>query len=339
MPILTLSLPLALGLFTLFLSVGAGLVFFALQQTGRVVDPTATPTVTLTMTPTITPTPVTPTATFTPEPSPTPETYQVQPNDTCISIAAAFEVSVQSIVLLNNLPADCGSLSIGQQLLIPQPTPTPTPLPTATLSEADATEQACEKADYLVLENDTLGSIAQAYNVPMAVIKEYNGLSSDAVFVGSTLTIPLCKQNPTPGPTPTATPPPPYPAPNPLLPPDGQAFTLDEDTISLQWATVGTLREDEAYEVTIVDITAGAIEGEEHRQVEYVTDTKLIVPAILRPTNNIPHAFRWSVRAVRQTGSDEDGRPVWEAAGAASNSRVFVWSAGAGGPAGVTPTP
>jgi len=208
MPEITLSLPVALVLLALFLGIGAVLVFFALQETGRVVDPTATPTVTLTVTPTTTSTPATPTTTATPEPTPTALTYIVQGGDNCSTIAFTFGVSIQSIVLLNNLPADCSALVVGQSLLIPQPTPTATSLPTSTLSPAEATEQACEKVSYVVQENDTLSSIANSYNVPMSVIQKYNGLSSETVFTGMPLTIPLCEQFPTPGPSPTPTLPP-----------------------------------------------------------------------------------------------------------------------------------
>ena len=77
MPEITLSLPLALGLLALFLGIGAVLVYFALQETGRVIEPTTTPTVTLTQTPTTTPTPLTPTPTETQLPTPTPLTYVV----------------------------------------------------------------------------------------------------------------------------------------------------------------------------------------------------------------------------------------------------------------------
>ncbi len=332
MPEVTLSLPVALGLLALFLSIGAALVFFALQETGRVVDPTATPTVTLTLTPTLTPTPVTPTPTDTPLPTPTPQTYVVQPNDTCAAIAYSFGVSIQSIVLLNNLPADCNPLTIGERLLIPYPTPTATALPTSTLSPAEATEQACDKAEYIVQENDTLSSIANAYNVPMAVIREYNGLSSDTVFSGMPITIPLCKQNPTPGPSPTPTPPPPYPAPNLLLPADGVTFTTTEDAVTLQWASVGTLNENEAYQVSVYDITS----DQDRKLVDYVTDTKYIVPASFRPTESTPHGFRWTVQTVRQIGTDDDGKPIWESAGAVSSPRIFIWS---GVPVSSTPTP
>lgn len=333
MPRITLSLPVALVLLALFLGIGAVLVYFALQETGRVVEPTMTPTATTTITPTITPTPATPIPTDTPLPSPTPATYTVVAGDTCAGIAFTFGVSIQSIVLLNNLPADCNTLVEGQQLQIPQPTPTPTSLPSATLSSAEATDQACEKIDYVVQENDTLSSISNAYSVPMAVIQEYNGLSSETVFSGMPLVIPLCERYPTPGPTPTATLPPPYNAPSLLLPADGARFNQSGDTVTLQWASIGTLLDNEAYEITIVDFT----DGDSRRLVDYVTDTKFIVPATFRSADNIPHLYRWWVMTTRQAGTDEDGNPVWESAGAASDRRVFMWS-GSLAPA-TTPTP
>ncbi len=139
--------------------------------------------------------------------------------------------------------------------------------------------KACEKVPYTVQANDTLSSIAVNYNVPQDAIKFYNGLSSDNVFIGTTIIIPLCERFATPGPTPTATLPPPYPAANLLLPADGAAFTLANDVVTLQWASIGTLRENEAYQVTVEDVTS----GQGRRITEYVTDTKFIVPNLLPP--------------------------------------------------------
>ncbi len=332
MPEITLSLPAAIGLLAVFLAIGAVMVFFALQRTGRVVEPTMTPTLTLTTTPTMTPTPVTPTLTPTPLPSPTPFTYTVKSGDTCGGIAAAFDISVQSIVRLNNLPADCATLFDGQELLIPYPTPTVTPFPTATLSGIEATIAACEKVLYTVQENDTLSSISTNYAVPMEAIKEFNGMVNNTVYAGMNLVIPLCERAATPGPTPTPTPPPPYPAPNLLLPADGTHFTLEDDVVTLQWAAVGTLRDNEAYAITVEDVT----EGQGRKLVDYVEDTKFIVPASFRASANEPHVYRWSVMPVRQIGTDDNGNPIWDTAGAVSILRVFTW---VGEAQVVTPTP
>jgi LysM repeat protein len=205
--------------------------------------------------------------------------------------------------------------------MIPQPTPTASPQPTETLSEADKTEEACEKVYYTVEENDTLSSIADTYNVSMTTIREYNGMPSDTVLEGQTLIIPLCLREPTAGPTPTPTTPPPYPGPNLLLPADGASFTSDTATITLQWAAVSELQSNEAYAVTIIDLTS------ENKQSDtfYVTETSYIVPASFMPDDGRPHVFRWYVYIVRQLGSDDEEEANWEAAGNKSEERVFSW--------------
>ncbi len=322
MPQLTLSLPAALGALALILLIGASSVYFSLRSgiTGqKIVEPTqaGTPTETATITPTATET-LAPTALPTQTPLP-PFDYTVRSGDTCGGIAVAFSVSVQSIVIQNNLPSSC-IISVGQKLKIPYPTPTPAPPPTDVPNAATQTAQACEKVPYTVQANDTLSSIAANYNVPQDAIRFYNGLSGDNVFIGTTIVIPLCERYATPGPTPTATLPPPYQAPPLLLPADGAAFTLANDVVTLQWSSIGTLRENEAYQITIEDVTAGGI-----HHTEYVTDTKYIVPTTFRPNDNLAHVIRWWVTTVRQNGVDEQGQPVYDSAGAISEKRVFTW--------------
>jgi LysM repeat protein len=324
MPEITLSLPMALGALTAVLLIGALIVYLILSSgaTGATIaQPTdaGTPTATGTITPTATETlPPTDIPTETPLP---PFDYTVRTGDTCGGIAASFSVSVQSIVVLNNLPASC-IIAAGNVLKIPYPTSTPAPPPTDVPNQATQTAQACEKVQYTVQANDTLGIIAANYNVPQDAIKSYNGLSSDNVFIGSTIIIPLCERFATPGPTPTATPPPPFPAPNLLLPSDGAAFNLANDVVTLQWASIGNLRESEAYQVTIEDVTS----GQGRRLTDYVTDTKYIVPTSFRPEDDTAHVIRWWVTTVRQNGVDEQGEPIYESAGAVSENRVFSWT-------------
>lgn len=326
MPEITLSLPAALGALVLILLIGAAMVYFGLSAGiggQQIITPTAegsaTPTTTITPTPTDTPIP-TDIPTETPLP---PLDYTVRAGDTCGGIAVFFGVSVQSIVIQNNLPSSC-VIAEGQKLKIPYPTPTPAPPPTDIPNEATQTANACEKVPYTVQANDTLSSISANYNVPQDAIKFYNGLASDNVLLGTTIIIPLCERFATPGPTPTATLPPPYPAPNLLLPPYGASFTLANDVVTLQWASIGTLRDNEAYQVTVEDTTA-INQGVSLRITEYVTDTKFIIPTSFRPTDNQAHVIRWWVTTVRQTGVDEQGQPVYESAGAVSVERVFSW--------------
>ncbi len=324
MPEVTLSLPIALALVVIFLGIGAALVFFTLQQQPQIIVPaTETPTPTVTASPTLTPTPETPTPTNTPEPTATPLTYVVQDGDLCTGIAFAFNISVQSIILSNNLDTNC-TIFPSQQLQIPQPTATPTSLPSATLNPTEAYAAECEQVVYTVQSGDTLSTISVNYQVPMEAIRRWNKLSGDIVQEGMPLTIPLCERDATVvgGPTSTPTPAPPYAGPSLLLPADGATFTLSSDTISLQWASVGALRENEAYVVIIVDATG----GEERKLVEYVTDTKFIVPTSFLSGASGPTLYYWQVSTVRQIGTNEEGLPEYEDAGALSDRRGFIWS-------------
>jgi LysM repeat protein len=321
---ITLSLPIAILLLVVFTLLSAGLTYGAVRLVPTPEKPTPTSSPTITPTQTNTPEP---TATFTPEPTFTPlppVEYTVVEGDTCAVLAYYYNVSVRSIIELNNLGVEC-ILPVGQTILIPQPTPTPTPEATQTLSPAEATDAACTKVNYTVEENDTLSSISENYQVSMQAIKEYNGLPSDTVFDGQVLIIPLCERVSF-GPTPTNTPPPPYPAPNLLLPQDGAVFTLANDTVTLQWASVGQMEENEYYQVTVVDITDGT---GLRKIVDYVNDTKYVIPSTFRPTESSPHIIRWWVTTVRDLGITSSGETQYESAGAESIKRSFTWSGAA----------
>ena len=328
MPELTLSLPAAMGLLAVFVVIGAITLYVALQFTHRIASPTPIASVTSTVTPSPTPTDtLIPSDTPTSTPLP-PQPYTVQSGDTCLSIAYLFKVSSSVIIQMNNLNSACTDLRVGQVLQIPQPTATPPPAATPTLESGAATIAACNTVSYTVQANDSLSSISQNYNVPMAAIQEFNGLTSDQVFIGTNILIPLCDRAATPGPSPTPTAPPPYPAPNLLLPVQGTAFTLANDTIILQWASIGTLRDNERYYVVVEDVTAGT----GRKWTDYVTDTKDVVPVTFRPQDNLSHAMTWSVVTVRQTGTDDQGNPIYTNAGATSEVRIFTWSGLVAGP-------
>ncbi|NOH04355.1 MAG: LysM peptidoglycan-binding domain-containing protein [Chloroflexi bacterium] len=324
MPEIKLSLPAAIGILAVAIIAAAAIVYFSVrasappgtfetQDTPTPTEtPTASPSPTVTLPPTDIPTP-------TPQP---PFEYTVSATDgSCSQIAFNFNISVQSIIVLNNLPSSC-PISVGQKLLIPYPTPTVPPPPTNTPLPDVATKEACETVVITVQDGDTLSSIAANYGISPDDIKEYNGLTTDNVFIGSALEIPLCRRAPDPNlPTPTPTLPPPYPAPNLLLPADGAAFTPANDVVTLQWASVGALREGEAYQVIVEDVTA----SQTSRITDYVTDTKYIVPTSFRPKDNVAHVMRWWVTPVRQAGVDDQGQPIWVAAGTVSEKRVFTW--------------
>jgi LysM repeat protein len=165
--------------------------------------PSVTPTPTLTYTPSNTPT-ITATPTLTPVPAtPTasaPFTYLVVSNDTISSIAAKFGLDPVSgpiiIMLLNGLNND-SVLSVGQELIIPNPDmeiPTPTALPD-NLRRGD-------EIDYFVLPGDTVAGIALEFFSTVDAIIAANALPDpNAIFAGQLLKVPVNLVTPTPGPS------------------------------------------------------------------------------------------------------------------------------------------
>ncbi len=279
-----------------------------------------TATATLTQPPTFTPLP---SATETTAPTGTPEPpsqYTVVAGDTCVALAAEYQVSSASIIALNRLDPNC-NLSVGTVLLIPVPTGTPTPLPTATLGQQVATVPP--NLTYTVHAGDTLLGIANFYGVTVADLMEVNGIDDPASIREDQVLIIPVDRIVTPGPSPTPTPFPPWPAPNQLLPTDGQAFNAG-DVVTLQWTSVGALRTDEFYQVVIEDVSCNCARF--YRQP--TTDTKLIVPSTFRHTDATIHVYRWTVTTVRQR-PNTSVQPEFDPAGATSTIHDFVWAGGA----------
>jgi LysM repeat protein len=322
-PEVKMGLGTLIGLGALILALIGVVIFLVINQNRAgtpaaplIDEPTQTSTPTMTLTPTNTPT-LQPEPTWTPLPD---LDYVVKANETCLDIAAQFRVSVQSIILANNLGTDC-MISEGRTLKVPQPTLTPSPVPTATPEAIEIAADICTNTVSIVVSSsDTLQGIALNYNVSMKDIQDFNNLSGTTIRQGQTLIVPLCDRLPTPGPTLTPTPLPPYPAPNLLLPRSGAAFSATDESVTLQWAAVAALRANEVYRVKIQDLTS----IEEKILVAYVTDTKYILPATFRPTDGNPHIIQWSVTVARQINQDTNN-PIYEEAGATSAFRVFSW--------------
>ena len=285
------------------------------------VEPTATATPSPTIVPSFTPAP-TSTSTQLPTSTPLPPlAHTVVEGDTCILIAVTYDVSVQSILQLNGFTQAC-LLLVGQEVLVPVPTPTAAATATATMMPLALTQAA--RPTHVVSAGESLSSIAADFGVSFSVMAEVNGkLPPDyAITIGETLSIPVDMPIPTAGPTPTATPLPPYAAPRLLNPPDGAAISSIEQTVSLQWTSVATLRENEVYLVSVEDVTENAA-----RRITATTlSTRYIVGVDMKPHEAIPHVFRWTVVTARQTGVTGDGRPMYQPAGATSVERTFTWT-------------
>ncbi len=234
-------------------------------------------------------------------------------------------MSVNSIIDANLglINPDCSNLTVGGVIKVPQPTPTASPQPTATL-QGDVGNTPAPRATYVIQAGDQLQSIARFYSISLGDLMAANSITdANRIRAGQILVIPLDKVQ-REGPTATPTVPPPHPAPQPLSPADGATFS--GGAVVLQWAATSELRPGEAYQVTVINVTAN--DGRILREI--VADTRFVVPAEYLPAGTA--AFRWSVTTVRQRPSaDASQPPVYDSAGATGPERVFVW-AGAAAP-------
>lgn len=316
----SVPVPVLVGFVSLLVLGGLALTLFS-WGVNPFLDPTSTATSTMTRQPTFTPYP-TSTPTNLPTSTPLPAlAHKVQEGDSCIRLAVIYDVSVQSILQLNGFVQAC-PIFVGQEVLVPQPTSTPAPTATQTLAPQALTQVA--RPTHVVSAGESLSSIAAYFGVSFRAMSEINGkLPPDyAITVGETLVIPIDIPIPTEGPTPTATPLPPYMAPVLLYPSDGAMVSSIEQTVGLQWASIGELQENESYKVVVEDVTANS-----DRRIEATTLTnRHIVTVEMKPYEASPHVFKWTVVVVRQAGTTSDGKPLFEPAGATSEERTFTWT-------------
>ena len=104
-------------------------------------------------------------------------TYVVKSGDTLWGIAKKLGVTVDKLKRYNNLISN--SLSIGQILLIP---------------EEEKEEPSGEYKLYTVKSGDNLYKIANANNITVKELMDYNNLSTNNLQVGQTLLIPIIEQ-------------------------------------------------------------------------------------------------------------------------------------------------
>jgi LysM repeat protein len=104
--------------------------------------------------------------------------HEVQAYQALYTIADAYHVSVDRLLLLNGLQADW-PLQIGQKLVIDPGHVTPSP----TLSNLQKlTPEADGRLYHTVHSGETLSWIAGWYNVPLADLMSWNGLNAASVI-------------------------------------------------------------------------------------------------------------------------------------------------------------
>jgi LysM repeat protein len=112
-----------------------------------------------------------PTPTLQPETNQGTVEYVVKEGDTIFAIAQAYDVTPDEIFQANRW-LDGGVLAPGKTLIIP------------------GAQANLGPSEYIVQENDTLGSIALNFGIPVDELMQANDITDNTVFTGQTLIIP-----------------------------------------------------------------------------------------------------------------------------------------------------
>lgn len=307
------------------------------EVTVSTLTPTNTSTATITLTPTATPRP--PTETPTPGPTPTPLPpfrYQVKSGDTWLGLAIQYDVSLASVLALNDRVED-DYLKLDEEVLIPYATytltPDPTLVPTLEVVEELGLDQCRE---HVIAAGETLYAIAATYEVSAQLLEQVNGITNpDLLKQGQRLCIPLVTPGPPPsptfGPSPTPEEEPLHPAPQLLYPPAGEVPPGSQQ-VTLQWTVVGLLDPDEIYMVEVRNLSrpdARAVRG-------FVKITAWQLPETIYPTVGAIETFSWRVSVVREEREAGGENFRWERTGLPSSWQTFMWM---GVARSLTPTP
>lgn len=298
----------------------------------QVLLPTSSPTVLAEPTDTSVPPTVTPPpATDTPVP---PQSYEVQSGDTCGGIAGKYGVALADFLALNQLDENNCLIRVGDKVLIPVPTPTAGPSPTlapgATEQPAQptgASEPTATLPPQIIIQvksGDTCSEIADQYRITVDTLVQQNGLDANCgLQIGQVLTLTFATAAPSISPTPiiaqTPTPRVGYDAPVVTSPQEGVAISETENVVTLQWLSVGVLKDDEWYVVQVQPTGAITVPVFEVK----ATSIKLTRSIFDGQTER---SFAWWVQVKQLVNVDaQTGERIYNVMSQPSEVRHFTW--------------
>jgi LysM repeat protein len=261
--------------------------------------------------------------------------YTVVSGDTCGGIAQKNGVALDEFMRQNQLnERTCLGIQVGGTLLIPPPTVTPGPTETISPDYTPPPPATALPPDFVyeVKRGDSCGGIAQQFGVTVDdILRENSSLQQQCLIrEGDKLNIrknalPAVAFNVTPSLLTEATRPSAYRAPELLAPVNDAA--ANDDTLTLEWLSVGELRANEFYVIQIQPSGAITVPIFETKSTSIrLTDAML--------DTEPERAFTWWVQVRQKLDTSLNGVPVYNDLGPASSVRRFVWQRRL-----VTPTP
>jgi hypothetical protein len=127
--------------------------------------------------------------------------------------------------------------------------------------------------------------------------------------------VPLPTPTPIPSPTPsgseTATPTPTFAPARGIFPPNGAIAPAN--SLTLQWVSVGELRENDVYLIEVQDLTNTS------QWLQVTRQNSVILPDTLIPTDGQAHQFQWRVSVAQQVNG------IYNYVGGVGAWRNFQW--------------
>ncbi|KOP77766.1 peptidase [Lysinibacillus sp. FJAT-14745] len=112
-------------------------------------------------------------------------TYTVQKGDTLTKIAQSNKITVQDIKSWNNLTNDM--IYVAQKLEVSKQATNDAVKPSNPSTTKPTTPSKPTTVSHTVIKGDSLSKIAKQYNVTIKDIKDWNGLTTDSIYVGQVL--------------------------------------------------------------------------------------------------------------------------------------------------------
>ena len=118
------------------------------------------------------------------------DTYKIQSGDTLWDLAKSFDTTVNELCELNSISKN-SILRIGSEIKVPRSGESLMPVTKESALDFQPSNYEGTGKAYKVVSGDSLSKIASRFDLTVASIKAINGLSSDMIYAGQELLLPL----------------------------------------------------------------------------------------------------------------------------------------------------